>query len=50
MIRPCHRCKLNTEQYKVVEGQVIKWICRKCRNIAWVGVLPANEKSNEQAT
>jgi hypothetical protein len=39
MIRPCHRCRLNTEQYKVVEGQVLKWICRKCRSIAWVSLV-----------
>jgi hypothetical protein len=43
MIRPCLRCRLNTEQYKIVEGQVLRWICRKCNCIAWVGVLPAKQ-------
>lgn len=41
MIRPCHTCKRQTEQTQVIEGRVLKWICTRCRSIAWVGLLKA---------
>jgi hypothetical protein len=39
-IRPCHRCKKHTQQRLEVDGQIRKWICTECNNIAWVGVAP----------